>query len=84
MYIMGNTNDSVYQYTLSTAWDVSTASYASKSFSVGSQETSPSGVKFSSDGTKMYVVGMQNDTVYKYTLSIRTPEMYRLAGVQID
>jgi hypothetical protein len=38
MYIVGNTS-SVYQYTLSTAFDVSTASYDSVSFSVSSEAT---------------------------------------------
>lgn len=39
MYILNATNDSVYQYSLSTAWDVSTASYDSVSFSITSQDT---------------------------------------------
>jgi sugar lactone lactonase YvrE len=69
MLIVGTTNDTVYQYTLSTAWDVSTASYASKSFSVAGQETTPLGMAFSVDGTAMLIVGTTNDTVYQYTLS---------------
>ena len=68
MYIVGYNTDAVYQYTLSTAWDVSTASYASKSFSVSSQDTVPTGVTFSSDGTKMYVVGHSSDAVHQYTV----------------
>jgi sugar lactone lactonase YvrE len=71
-YIVGAVNDTVYQYTLSTAWNLSTASYASKSFSVSSQAGGPSGVFFKSDGTKMYVVndgsGATN-AVYQYSLS---------------
>jgi sugar lactone lactonase YvrE len=69
MYIMGQTNDTVFQYTLSSAWDISTASYASKSFSVTTQEATPSGLWFKPDGTTMYVVGTTNRTVYQYTLS---------------
>ena len=69
MYIVGRTNNTVYQYTLSTGFDVSTASYASVSFSVNSQETTPTGLAFNTDGSKMYVVGRDNDTVYQYTLS---------------
>jgi hypothetical protein len=68
MFVMGNTNDTVYQYTLSTAWDVSTASYASKSFSVASQEATPLGLWFKPDGLVMYVVGTSSDTVFQYTL----------------
>ena len=41
MYIMDNSNLAVYQYTLSTAWNVSTASYASLSISVSSQSSHP-------------------------------------------
>jgi hypothetical protein len=67
-YMIGDTTGSVYQYNLSTAYDISTASYASKSFSV-SQESNEYGLSFSSDGTKMYVCGSQEDTVFQYTLS---------------
>lgn len=69
MYMLGQTNDRVYQYTLSTAWDVSTASYASLSFLVSGQETNPTGLFFKPDGTAMYVVGQAADTVFQYTLS---------------
>jgi sugar lactone lactonase YvrE len=68
MYIVGSTNDAVYQYTLGTAWDITTASYASISFSVAAQETTPQGIWFKSDGTSMYIVGSTNDAVYQYTL----------------
>jgi DNA-binding beta-propeller fold protein YncE len=68
-YFIGYTNDTIYQYTLSTAWDISTGSYATKSMSVSSQETQPYALAFSSDGTKAYVVGDNNLTVYQYTLS---------------
>ena len=67
MWVAGNTNDSVYQYDLSTAWDVSSASYSTVSFSVASQETDFRGLSFKSDGSKMYVVGTGNDTIYQYS-----------------
>jgi hypothetical protein len=69
MFVLGGATDTVYQYTLGTAWDISTASYASKSFSVTSQEATPTGMWFKSDGTTMYIVGITNDIVYQYTLS---------------
>jgi len=68
MYIVGNANNTIYQYSL-TAWDVSTAVYDSKSFSVASQDTDPQDVFFSPDGTKMFALGNANNTVYQYTLS---------------
>src|SRR6056300_303689 len=69
MYVLGYGNDTVFQYALSTAWDISTASYESKSFNVNSQETQPTFVHMNDDGTKMYIVGFTNNTFYQYTLS---------------
>jgi DNA-binding beta-propeller fold protein YncE len=69
MFVVGNGSDSVHQYTLTTGFDVSTASYDSVSFSVAAQDASPTGLAFSSDGTKMYFVGRNSDRVYSYTLS---------------
>jgi hypothetical protein len=69
MYLVAFDNDAVYQYTLSTAWDISTASYSSKSFSITSQDTQPHGVQFKSDGTKMFVVTQTSNNVYQYSLS---------------
>ena len=68
MYILGSSGDDVNQYSLSTAWDVSTASYV-QNFSVITQEINPYGLFFKSDGTKMYIVGTVTDTVYEYTLT---------------
>ena len=68
-YICGSTNDTVYQYSLSVAWDVSTASYDSISKSVAAQETQPHGLVFKPDGTKMYVVGPGGRSVFEYDLS---------------
>jgi len=67
MYIIGSVTDAIYQYTLSTAWDLSTASYASKSFSI--PDTVPRDFTFNNDGTKFYYVGSSADTVYRYSLS---------------
>lgn len=68
MFLLDNQNNKVHQYSLSTAWDISTASYDSVEFSVASQETSPQGIAFRDDGTNMYVVGRTNDDVFQYNL----------------
>jgi len=67
LFMVGNGTDTIYKYDLSTAWDLSTASYASVSFSVASQDTAPAEVIFKSDGTKMYIAGTQSDEVYQYS-----------------
>jgi len=67
LFVLGVVTDAVYQYSLSTGFNLSTASYDSVSFSVASQEATPYGFDFSSDGSKMYVVGFDNDTIYQYS-----------------
>lgn len=66
-FVVGNTNDTVYQYSLGTAWDVSTASYSSKSFSIAGQDTQAYSIRFKPDGTKMYIGGADNTSVFQYT-----------------
>ena len=67
MYILGLTGDDVNEYDLSTAWDVTSASYL-QNFSVAAQESQPQGIFFKPDGTKMYVIGVAGDnTIYQYS-----------------
>ncbi len=68
MYVAGANNDNVYEYDLSTAWDVTTASFL-QSFSVSTQEINPYSVSFKPDGLKMYVTGSSGDDVNEYDLS---------------
>ena len=67
-YTIGATNDKIYQYTLSPAWDITTASYDSVSLDISSQDTTPTGLYFKSDGTKFWFVGLSSDIVYQYSL----------------
>jgi DNA-binding beta-propeller fold protein YncE len=68
MFVLGSIADEVNSYNLSTAWDVSTASY-NNTFSVATEETSPGGLFFSSDGARMYVCGQTGDSVYQYNVA---------------
>lgn len=68
MYITGTVGDNVHEYDLSTAWDVSSATFL-QLFSVRDQDTAPNGLFFKPDGTKMYVLGAVGDTVNEYDLS---------------
>ena len=71
MYMVGNSTDSVYQYTLSTGFDLSTASYDSVSFSVASQDTYPTGIRFNANFTKMYISGNTSDSIYQYSTGLQ-------------
>ncbi len=68
MYVTGWDGDDINTYNLSTAWDVSTASFAS-SKSVSAQTNDPRDINFNTDGTKMFLLDKQNDEVHEYTLS---------------
>lgn len=69
MFISGDSTNRVYQYTLSTPWDLATASYSSKSLDLSGQDTSPQGIFFSPDGLNLFTVGNGSDTIYQYTLT---------------
>jgi sugar lactone lactonase YvrE len=69
LYVIGGTNDSVYQYSLTTPWSIASASYDSISFSVVTEEAGAGGLSFKPDGLAFYIVGTGNDTVYRYNLS---------------
>jgi len=68
MFVMGWKGDDVNEYTLSAAFDVSTASFVD-SFYVGGQEANATDVAFSTDGTKMFVIGIAGDDVNEYNVS---------------
>jgi sugar lactone lactonase YvrE len=68
LYIVGLGSRSVHQYNLTTAWDISTASFSGLSFFLV-QDNGNRGLWFKDDGTKMYVLGLQFDVVYSYSLS---------------
>ena len=61
------TNDAIYEYDLATAYDISTGSYNSVSFSVASQEANPWSFTFKTNGSKMYVIGNASDAVHQYS-----------------
>ena len=68
MFTVGDGNNRVYEYALSTAFDTSSLSYTDN-LSISSQESSPTGIKFNHDGTKMYISGSVGDDINEYTLS---------------
>ena len=69
LYAVDQTSDRVYQYTMTTAYDITTASSASKNLLVSGQDTVPTGLWFKPDGTEMYLTGDSSDDIHQYTLS---------------
>ena len=75
MYYIGNTDNDIYVYTLSTGFDLSTATFNDingdgSGFDISGQETVPRGLTFNNDGTKMFVVGDNGNDINEYTLSV--------------
>lgn len=69
MYVLGGTEGTVNQYSLPTAYDVSTATVEGSPLNVSADETIPAGLAFNNDGTKMYLIGMGKDKLHQYSLS---------------
>jgi sugar lactone lactonase YvrE len=71
--MVGSTNDDVYQYDLSVAGDLSTATFNNKSFDlgtlVGSSVSYPDDVRIKPDGTKLFVLDGSGRKVYSFDLS---------------
>ena len=68
MFVIGSAGGEVHEYTLTTGFDVSSASFVD-SFNVNSQDTYPTDITFNNDGTKMFVLGLRGYDVNEYTLS---------------
>ena len=72
MFTTGFVSDNINEYTLSTPFDVSTASYAGNTerFSVTGQEATPTSLAFNTEGTKMFVMGYNGDNINEYDLTL--------------
>lgn len=70
MYVTGTGTDKVHQYTLSESWNVSTASYTQNvNVFVQTTETQPTGLAFNENGTKMFITGSTQDSIYEFNLT---------------
>ncbi len=80
LFMYGASSDAVYQYTLSSPWVVSSATYDSVSWGATGQDLDPSGMSFKSDGTKLYLAGNFSNSIYQYSL----PTPWSLSTVNYD
>jgi len=71
LYLIDGNNGSakVTQHTLSTAWDISSASYDSVSLSLQALEPNAAGMFIKPDGTELYITGQFNDVVRQFTMT---------------
>ena len=66
VFVLGGVNSKIFQYNLSTAYKLSTASYSSNSLDVSSEDANPIAILFDDDGDTLMVLGDENDTAYQY------------------
>ena len=71
MFISGSSQNRVFEFDLTVGFDVSTATINSNECNHISQDTSVIGLKFSSDGTKMFLIGSDSEAegIEEFTLS---------------
>jgi len=70
MFTVGNTNNTVFEYTLTTPYSLASGvSFSGNSFPVVSQETGSRALRFNDDGSKFFIAGFINDTVFEYDLT---------------
>ncbi|ARV14510.1 T9SS type A sorting domain-containing protein [Polaribacter sp. SA4-12] len=69
LFLLGNRRDRVFQFSLSTNYDLSTlAADYDGNYNITSIDNSPQGIAFNSDGSKFYIAGNTGDTIYEFTL----------------
>ena len=68
MFVLERSNDNVCRYTLTTGFDVSTATFED-SYNVTSEAAFANSIEFNTDGTKMFIVDSGGNDVNEYTLS---------------
>ncbi|MEQ9373534.1 MAG: BspA family leucine-rich repeat surface protein, partial [Imperialibacter sp.] len=66
MFMVGDDGDDVNEYSLSSAFDITTATFITN-FSVAAHTVDPRGLDFSPNGSKMYVAGL--NIIHGYTLT---------------
>ena len=59
MFILGVNTDTIRQYSLSTAFDLSSPPVPVKTFDIGSIQDAPQDIEFNSDGTVLFVIGRE-------------------------
>lgn len=67
MYVLDASTDYIREYSLSTAWQVNTATFVREAKTTA--EAYPSQIFFKPDGTKLFITGQQGDDIEEFILS---------------
>lgn len=67
LFVVGDDGNDVNEYLLTTAYDVSTASFVD-AYVTTSEDNSPKAIAFDNDGDKLFVIGSADNTFNQYPL----------------
>ena len=67
LFVVGDDGNDVNEYLLTTAYDVSTASFVD-AYVTGGEDTKPRALAFDSDGDILYVIGAEDNKISQYPL----------------
>lgn len=71
LFVLDITSETVVEYNLSTAWDLTSAAASGNSLDFSVQLTNPAAMAFKPDGTQLVICGSQAYAgLYSYTLSV--------------
>ncbi len=80
LFLHDASTDTVYQYTLSTPFVISSLSYDGVSLNVSSEDSGSQGIFIKSDGLKLYMVGSVTKKVFQYSMG----SAWNLTGASYD
>ena len=70
LYLLGQQHNSIKEYHLSTPYDILTGTFSRIALNVNAQDTNPVCMMYNNDGTKLYLLGQQHNSIKEYSLSI--------------
>lgn len=69
VFILGEQNSKIYQYTMSTPGLLSSLAYDSKFISVSAETSVPAGLTINNTGEKVYVIDSGSNKIFRYTMT---------------
>ena len=67
-YVVDSATDAINAYSLTSAFDISTLSFIG-SLDISAEETVPRDIAFSADGSRVFIIGSDSDSIRQYNIS---------------
>ena len=70
LYEIGFNSGPIYEYDVSTPYDIDTAVFSK---SINTQDSNPTGITWNGDGSKLYEIGQRSAKIYEYDVTPPPP-----------